>query len=654
MDQTDVASPNDEVPTSPSGLRTPEEKDAYWYRHVYQGDRVPQFTLRATLMGAVLGLFMAMSNLYTTLKLGWSFGVVVTAVVLSYVIWNFLRFLSGGRLTPMSILENNCMASTASAAGYSTGATVGTACGALLLIQGHHLQWPTLSAFVFFSAALGVFLAIPMKRQMVNWEQLPFPTGTAAAETLKSLYSAGQEALHKAYGLLAALVGGLVIGVLRTYGTLVDELGKVGRGIPWLESVRRRLYIPEVLPFTGVLNPLPQHPMAGLAFEPSVLLIGAGMIVGSRVAFSMLAGAALLYYVVTPWMLSIDLANAGGAGFVPSFKLRPDGGFNPVTWGLWGGTSVMVFASLATLALEWRTITRAFTAFKGRKAPGQPADASRIEVPTSWLVAGMVPCGLGMITVLWMAFNVSLFLGIVAVLLTTVVALVCARATGETDTTPVGAMGKVTQLLFAVLPGAAGNATINLMTAGATAGAGMGAADLLTDLKSGYLLGANPRKQFLAQFIGIFVGTLAIVPGWYLMVPTRESLEAFHPPAVNMWKAVADLLTQGIHMLPHSAVVLIVMGALVGVGIPVLERLFPRARPYLPSAMGLGLSWVMVFQNSLSFAIGAVVVLVWQRLNRRNAGTFVVPVASGFIAGESLIAAFIAIACTVVGLVAAG
>ena len=136
-----------------------------------------------------------------------------------------------------------------------------------------------------------------------------------------------------------------------------------------------------------------------------------------------------------------------------------------------------------------------------------------------------------------------------------IVSLVCCRATGETDTTPIGAMGKVTQLLYAVLPGAKGIASINLMSAGVTAAAGGSAADLLTDLKSGYMLGANPRKQFIAQFVGIFFGTVAIVPGLVSDgARTRQALEAFNPPATNMWKAVADLLTQGVHMLPVTAI----------------------------------------------------------------------------------------------------
>jgi uncharacterized oligopeptide transporter (OPT) family protein len=187
------------------------------------------------------------------------------------------------------------------------------------------------------------------------------------------------------------------------------------------------------------------------------------------------------------------------------------------------------------------------------------------------------------------------------------------------------------------------------MAAGTTAAAGGSAADLLTDLKSGYILGANPRKQFLAQFYGIFFGTLAIVPAWFAMVPNKAKLEAFNPPATNMWKAVADLLTQGIHMLPHTAISAIVIGAVLGVALPLAGHLFPKAHPYVPSAMGLGLSWVMPFANCLSFAIGAVLVGIWNKVKKKNCELYYVPIASGLIAGESLIAALIAIACTVVG-----
>lgn len=631
---------------------TPEEKDRQWLAQCYRGDTMRQLTVRAVVMGGVLGMFTAVSNLYTTLKIGWSFGVSITACVISFVVWNSICRIFNGRVTRMSILENNCMQSTATAAGCSTGSTLATALGSLLLITGIHQPWPVAAAFVLFTAALGVFLAIPMKRQMINHEQLRFPSGIATAETLRSLYSRSGTALKQAYSLLTALVAGALIGLLHTYSALVEQLKLKHRLPGWLEHVQSLLYLPDVLPFTRWLNPLSRGQMDGLAFEPSVLLVGAGMITGLRVSLSMFASSALLYYVVAPQLLAYDAAHVAVTGFVPSFHPDENGHFNPIRWALWGGTALMVFSSLTQMALNWRTFIQAFMLFKKEERVSLHDSVEAIEVPNSWLVIGLIPITIGILVVQYFAFHISIGLGLISVAFSFVVSLVCCRATGETDTAPIGAMGKITQLLYAVLPGAKGIASINLMAAGTTAAAAGAAADLLTDLKSGYLLGANPRRQFLAQFYGVFFGVAAVVPAWYLMVPDKQALEAFHPPATNMWKAVADLLTQGVHMLPTTAVWAIVIGSLVGMILPVTEKLWPKTKAYLPSAMGLGLAWVVPFQNSLSFLIGAVVVAVWQKVNRKRSESYAIPIASGLVAGESLVAAFIAIACTLVGFLA--
>ena len=631
---------------------TPEEKDRHWFQHYYKGDRQKQLSLRAVLMGGFLGMFMAVSNLYTTLKLGWGFGVSITACVISFVIWNTVRSIFGSRVSQMTVLENNCMQSTATSAGLSTGSTLATCLGALLLITGVQQPWYVAGAFALLTAALGVFLAIPMKRQMINHEQLRFPSGIATAETLRSLYSKGAQAVKQAYSLLISLILGSGIGLLHSYGELSGQLKAKNRLPGWLEKTQSVLFLPDTLAFPLWLNPLVRGQMQGFAFEPSVLLIGAGMITGLRVSLSMFAGSALLYFVIAPHLVGLDASNAGMEGWVPSFKLSPEGNFNPIRWALWGGTAIMVFSSLAQMALNWRTVARAFMLFKKDERTTHHDAMDAIEVPNSWLFIGLVPITVGLVTVQYFAFHISVWLGLLSVAFSFVAALVCCRATGETDTTPIGAMGKLTQLLYAVLPGAQGIASTNLMAAGTTAAAGGAAADLLTDLKSGYLLGANPRKQFLAQFSGIFVGVLAVVPAWYLMVPDKKTLEAFNPPATNMWKAVADLLTQGVHMLPRTALWAIVIGALAGVALPLIEKIHPKTQRFLPSAMGLGLAWVVPFQNCLSFLIGALIVTLWQKWNRKNSDSYSIPVASGLVAGESLVAAFIAIACTLVGFLA--
>jgi OPT family oligopeptide transporter len=606
-----------------------EERDAMWVERYYRGDHVPQLTLRAVLMGGILGAVMAVSNLYTTLKLGWAFGVAITACVLSYAIWNGFVAL-GIAKTNLTILENNCMQSTASAAGYSTGGTLATAVGAMLLITGDEgrLGWFPVAVWVALTAALGVFLAIPMKRQMINAEQLPFPSGIAAAETLRSLYAQGRESLLKARALMGALLGGIVVAWVRSFGVIPEQ-------VPFQFTVFSNV---AGRPFTGA--------QIRMWFEPSLLLIAAGMIVGLRISTWMFVGSLINQLVLTPQILSLPTWQEEGRTFIGHMEAFFDGDrllFVHVTrWSLWLGTALLVTSGLTSFALGYKTILRAVTQLTAKKVGAENADpVAHLEVPMSWFLIGMVPITIGLVLLCWFSFGISPVLGVVSVLLSFVLSLVACRATGETDTTPIGALGKITQFIYAVL--APGNTTVNLMTAGITAGAAGSSADLLTDLKSGYLLGAHPRKQFLAQLSGVAFGVPAVVLAWYLLVPNRAALEAFNPPATSMWYAVAQALARGIDTIPESARIAIVIGGLVGIVLALLEGLAPKTwKPFVPSSMGLGLAFVVPFANALSFFIGAVIGALWMRSHKATAERYIIPLASGAVAGESLAAALYA------------
>lgn len=691
------------IPPLPENA-TPEQKDEHWFKYYYRGDKMPQLTLRAVLMGGVLGMLMAASNLYTTLAIGWAFGVAITACVMSFVIWNGFRALSGGRLSEMSILENNCMQSTASAAGYSTGSTIATMFGAMLLLAQPGpgqtsadvkswavTNWWVVGAFTFCTGLMGVFLAIPLKRQMINQEQLRFPSGVAAAEMLESLHSKSRDAIKKAYVLIVGIATGGLVGFFNTDDGTAAKVGFMKRFFDWTQAHFVRLQLPGEVPDGGIFK-IAGKQLNGFVFEPSLLLIAAGIITGMRVCLSMFAGSVLLYFVVGPALVNVDMHNAPASGWsqdtngawvydvrtkAPGYKtnieLNVDSQINreavakdpsrylddpkkPIkytgdtlrmtTWALWGGTAVMVFASLASLALQWKTVARAFTGLAGGGSKGS-SELSQIEVPVWWMVAGMVPITIAMLAVQIVAFKISIYAGLIAVVMSFFLSLVACRATGETDTTPIGAMGKVMQLLFALLH--PGKIVPNLAAAGIAANSASSSADLLTDLKSGYLLGANPRKQFLAQFFGVFFGTIAIVPIWFLMVPDKEQLEKFAAPATRQWEAVAKVLTKGIDQLPDSAKWAILIGALVGIGLPVLERFTPaKYRKYLPSAMGLGLSWVIPFSSAIGFMLGAIVGWVWKLAHKPTSEKYSIGLACGWIAGESLMKAFLAMTATAI------
>jgi OPT family oligopeptide transporter len=597
----------------------PLDKDSeeYWYKHVYQGDKVPQLTLRAVLMGGLLGAVLSISNLYTMIKVGWAFGVAITACVLSFVIWRVVRFFFR-HVSDMSILENNCMQSAASAAGYSTGATVGLAFGALLLITGKHVPWTVLAPWTMVSALLGVFLAVPMKKQMINVEKLAFPSGIAAAQTLKSLHGQSKEAIRQAYSLVATMAAGGVIGFL--------SKGEFA----WQKACH--LKIPDIIPFKIRWMNVNLAETPGFGFEPSLLLIAAGMIVGMRVSLSMLCGSIALYFYFGPWAL------AQGQISTPHGLLKE--------WALWTGSAIMLTSGLTAFAIEWRTILRSFSVLKKKSAADQAAQAvndhSDIEVPMKWLVIGLVPLVIASVVLQYVAFSIAPHVGFLTVTLSFFLALVACRSTGETDVTPMSAMAKITQITVAVLAPKA--IVTNLMAASVTSTIASSSADLLTDLKSGYLLGANPRKQFLAQLSGVFFGVAAIVPAWYLMIPDKAALEAFEPPTVTIWQAVATALSQGIGHIPITARWGMLIGGILGIVLALIDKHAPKhLKPFVPSAMGLGLSWVMGFNNALAFFIGAAIAEIWTKLSRRSGELYIVPAASGAIAGESLVCAIIAI-----------
>src|SRR6516165_10057099 len=135
---------------------TPEEIERQWYEQVYRGrgDSMAQLTWRAVIMGSLLGAVLSLTNLYIGLKAGWGFGVAITACILSYALWTALHRIGIVR-TPMTVLENNCMQSAASSAGYSTGGTLISAYSAYMMLNPENpLPLPFLMGWVFFLAVL--------------------------------------------------------------------------------------------------------------------------------------------------------------------------------------------------------------------------------------------------------------------------------------------------------------------------------------------------------------------------------------------------------------------------------------------------------------------------------------------------------------------
>jgi OPT family oligopeptide transporter len=295
--------------------------------------------------------------------------------------------------------------------------------------------------------------------------------------------------------------------------------------------------------------------------------------------------------------------------------------------------------------MNWKAVARAFStlsSFLGRKT-GADDPMERIEVPGSWFITGWLLLGTAAIVLGNRLFHIQWWMGLIAVFATFFLVVVSARATGETDITPVGPLSKITQLTFGAI--APGNIPTNLMTANITAGATSAAGELLQDLKSGYLLGAKPRQQFIAQLFGVMAGAFIVVPVYFILIPSTDLLgtEKWPAPAALVWRGVAELLAKGVGALHPTARIGLLIGGTVGIILPLLEMRFPKQRKFIPSATGLGLAFTINGFNTISMFIGACLALWLSKAKPVLHEKYTIPVSSGLIAGESLMGVVLAL-----------
>jgi uncharacterized oligopeptide transporter (OPT) family protein len=177
------------------------------------------------------------------------------------------------------------------------------------------------------------------------------------------------------------------------------------------------------------------------------------------------------------------------------------------------------------------------------------------------------------------------------------------------------------------------------MSANVTGGIGLHAADLLTTLKTGWLLGAKPRHQFYAQLFGVVAGAAVVVPAFRLLIPDPSVLggEDWPAPSCVVWAGVSKAFSGGLAALHPTSKTAIVIGLGLGVMLALWDKFAPkRLRPLLPSPAGIGISMVLPGSNCLAMFLGSAFAEAMRRWWPVLAEKAVVPIASGFIAGESL------------------
>ena len=634
---------------------TREQKDRWWLDNVYRGD-MAQLTLRSGLTGFLLGGVLAATALYIGGKTGISIGVGLTSVILAFAIF---RTLAGvGLVRDMTILENNCTQSIATAAGYMITPLI-SSLAAYMLVTGRIVPWWQMVVWTVVISILGVLVAFPMKRRFINEDQLPFPEGRACGVVLDSLYTGhADEGMFKAR--LLALSGGLAAfyqfvssdGWMRLVQFKLLRMDRwAGMQEPWhflerldsyyyLYADKLNWWIPRILG-TDVRQ-------LGLRFTLDAAMLGVGGLMGIRVATSCLLGALINYAVLAPIMIQ--------RGDIREYT-SPAGVLIPISrgeivnqWALWWAVTMMVVGSLVSLVAKPELFTRAFASLRRATPPPGPDVLGHIELPL-WMSFVGVP----VFSVLgaWVThafFGVPWLLAFVSLPLIFVLTVICTNSMALTSWTPTGALSKITQFTMGAIDRA--NPASNLIPAGMTAEIASNAANLLSDIKPGYMLGAKPRQQAIGHVIGIFAGALTATPLFFLLfLPPDASgqrsvstivSDQFAMPGALQWKGVADIIAKGVSGLPASALIAMAVAAVAAV---VFEVLRMRSNGRFPiSAVAVGLGVVLPPDACFAMWLGAMF-FWWMGRKKPAPGTrdhaFWVdgcePICAGLISGAALI-----------------
>ncbi|MFL5815805.1 MAG: OPT family oligopeptide transporter [Bdellovibrionia bacterium] len=611
-----------------------EEKDNWWLKNVYKGD-MPQLNIRSAITGMLLGGILSMTNLYIGIKTGWTLGVGVSSVILSFAIFRLFSKLKIGN--DMTILENNAMQSIATSAGYMT-APMMASMPAYMMVTGHVVpMWQTFWWIVVLSL-LGVLFAFPLKKRFINDEQLPFPEGYAAAIVLDNLHDEGEGGVGQGVFKAKLLFGGMGLSALMETlrnSTVMNAMRLGFLAIPeYWDHFVYKFFTPRIM---GIpLNALT------IQWDTSIVMVGTGGLMSMKTAMSILLGGFINYFILAPALIH--------AGVIPEAK------FKAITmWSLWAGASMMTTASLYSFFSKPQIILEAFKKPFAKKEDVKVDPLANIELPMKIFVIG-IPI-IGAITV-WMGhawFGIHWWLGLIAVPLVFVFTLIAVTSTGLTAITPGGALGKLTQITYSVL--APGNISTNLMTAGITSEVSLNASNLLMDIKPGYMLGGKPRHQAIGHVLGIFAGGLVAVPVFYQLFHgdiSRFTSEAMPLPGAAIWKGVAEVLTQGLHALHPTAQVAALIGALLGILFEVLNQRMKGRFPI--TGVGMGLGFVLQFSDSWLMAVGTLFFWICRKRFQDKSSfgyrAFVdnqETVAAGVIAGGSIIGIILMLVESAVG-----
>jgi putative OPT family oligopeptide transporter len=540
----------------------------------------PEFTWAGVLTGYLIGSLIVVSIGYLSLKLGFSIEGSELAAILGFGV---LR----GVMRRHSIIENNINQTLASAVN---GASAGMmfSVPALFILGYDDFSRPLVVMACIAGGVLGIAFIIPLRKQMIDFDRLAYPGGIATAAVLRAPGAGVKKAM---YLLGAAAVSGIVHYISLSSGVEDWNLGAV-------------IGMPEY--------------MNGIWYL-SLLTVGVAFLAGKG-GFFFIVGGFVCYWILAPRLAMSDKLPTTDPGAIRGLLFRPV------------GIGMLVGGALTGIVLAFPLV---ISAIRSMQAAAKTKSAvSRDELPIKFLYMGIVGAFVLLaivadLSVPEMTWGRAAMMALLGTLWIWVAGVVLSECIGRTNWSPLSGMTLIgiTILIFV----ASGMSNRNTVVASVIVGAGMcvamaQATDLMLDLKTGYLVGAFPKKQQIAQFLGTWLGPILII-GLIVVLHKAYGLGSERLPA------------------PQGQALASVIEGILGGDVPMAKYLSGAGIGALLSASGIGglgvlvgLGFYLPFNIVLTYSIGTLLRITSDAtLGRSWSEDIGVPLAAGLIVGEALV-----------------
>ena len=563
---------------------------------------LPELSVVSVILGILLAVLFGGANAYLGLRVGMTVSASIPAAVISMGV---IRFI----LRRDSILENNIVQTIGSAGESVAAGAIFTLPAIFMWADEGGVAYPSLAEIALITLVggiLGVLFMIPLRSALIVKEHgtLPYPEGTACAEVLLAGESGGAKASTVFTGL----------GIAAVYKFIADGLKAFPSEVAF-----------EIKAYKG----------SGIGMDTLPALLGVGYICGPKISSYLLAGGTVAWFALMPLIALFGGDMVMFPGTDPISTFSPDAIWS--TYIRYIGAGAVACGGILSLIKSLPMIVRTFRdAMKGLKG-GSANDNSRTAQDLSM---NIVLIGIGVIAIaMWLipAIPVNLIGAIIIVICGFFFATVSSRMVGivGSSNNPVSGMAIATLLIATMLLKASGMIGYPGMVSAIAIGTviciiAAVAGDTSQDLKTGYIVGATPKKQQIGELIGVVVSALAIGGILYLFNNAWSyGTPELPAPQAMLMKMVVEGVMGG--NLPWNLV-------FVGVGIAIVVEIL--GIPVLPFAVGL---YLPIYLSTPMMVGGAVRWFFERKGDNKEGIDRGVLYCSGLIAGEGLVGILLAV-----------